>query len=94
MTRTRTCALGLGALLGHVPLQAADDPGIALPPVPRELLLAANVRPASIRHVSAESTDKDTPGVGESPAATLALGPKTIRVSRGPPPSSRSPSIT
>jgi conjugal transfer pilus assembly protein TraB len=54
MTRTLICALRLGALLGSVPLQAAEDPGIALPPVPRELLLAANDPPATIRHVSAD----------------------------------------
>ena len=40
MTRTLICALGLGALVGSVPLQAAEDPGIALPAVPRALLLA------------------------------------------------------
>ena len=31
MTRTLICALGLGALVGSAPLQAAEDPGIALP---------------------------------------------------------------
>jgi len=83
MTRTLICALGLGALLGSVPLQAAEDPGIALPPVPRAVLLAANDPPASIRHVSAEVSVEDTAEVGEAPAATLSLGPKTIRVSPG-----------
>jgi conjugal transfer pilus assembly protein TraK len=47
MTRTLICALGLCALLGSAPLQAAEDPGIALPPVPRALLLAANDAPAT-----------------------------------------------
>jgi len=83
MTRTLICALGLGALLASVPLQAAEDPGIALPPVPRTVLLAANDPPATIRHVSAEVSVDDAPEVGEAPAATLALGPKTIRVSPG-----------
>jgi len=83
MTRTLICALGLGALVGTVPVHAAEDPGIALPPVPRALLLAANDAPARIRHVSAESTDKAPLNVGAGPAATLSLGPKTIRVSPG-----------
>jgi hypothetical protein len=83
MNRTLICALGLGALASTVPLQAAEDPGIVLPSVPRELLLAANDRPATIRHVSAEVSVDDAPEVGEAPAATLALGPKTIRVSPG-----------
>jgi len=83
MTRTLICALGLGALVGSVPLQAAEDPGIALPAVPRAVLLAANDPPATIRHVSAEVSVEDTPEVGKAPAAALALGPKTIRVSPG-----------
>jgi conjugal transfer pilus assembly protein TraK len=83
MTRTLICALGLGALAGSVPLQAAEDPGIALPPVPRELVLAANDAPGTIRHVSAEVSVDDAPDLEEAPAATLALGPKTIRVSPG-----------
>jgi conjugal transfer pilus assembly protein TraK len=83
MTRTLICALGLGAMVGSVPLQAAEDPGITLPPVPRELLLAANDAPATIRHVSAEVSVDDVPDTGERPMATLALGPKTIRVSPG-----------
>jgi conjugal transfer pilus assembly protein TraK len=83
MTRTLTCALGLGALFGSVPLQAAEDPGIALPPVPHELLLAANDAPGTIRHVSAEVSVEDAPDAGKAPAAALALGPKTIRVSPG-----------
>ena len=83
MTRTLICALGLGALVGTVPVHAAEDPGIALPPVPRALLLAANDAPARIRHVSAESTDKVPSVVGVAPAATLSLGPKTIRVAPG-----------
>ena len=83
MTRTLICALGLGALTASVPLQAAEDPGIALPPVPRALLLAASQEPATIRHVSAEASDKATSDKGDAPAATLALGPKTITVSPG-----------
>jgi conjugal transfer pilus assembly protein TraK len=83
MTRTLICALGFGALVGSIPLQAAEDPGIELPSVPRELLLAANDPPATIRHVSAEAAVENAPEVGEAPAATLALGPKTIQVSPG-----------
>jgi conjugal transfer pilus assembly protein TraK len=83
MTRTLICILGLCALGGSIPLQAAEDPGIALPPVPRAVLLAANDAPATIRHVSAEVPVEDAPEVGEAPAATLSLGPKTIRVSSG-----------
>jgi len=64
MTRTLICALGFGALFGSVPLQAAEDPGIALPPVPRELLLAANDAPATIRHVAAGVSVEDAPDVG------------------------------
>ena len=75
MTRNLICALGLGALLGSAPLPAAEDPGIYLPPVPREVLLAADEMPATIRHVSAASSDKDTPEKGGTPAATLSLGP-------------------
>jgi hypothetical protein len=94
MTRTLICALGLGTLVGSVPLQATEDPGIALPPVPRAVLLAANDQPATIRHVSAEAPLADTPDVGKAPAATLSLGPRPSRFPPGPPPSSRSPSIT
>jgi conjugal transfer pilus assembly protein TraK len=83
MTRTLICALGLGALVGSVPLQAAEDPGIALPSVPRAVLLAANDQPTTIRHVSAEASVEDAQDAEESPVATLALGPKTIRVSPG-----------
>ena len=83
MTRTLICALGLGALVGTVPLQAAEDPGIALPSVPRTLLLAANETPATIRHVSAASSENDRSEKGAAPAATLSLGPKTIRVAPG-----------
>jgi hypothetical protein len=75
--------LGLGALVGSIPLQAAEDPGIELPPVPRAVLLAANDPPATIRHVSAEAPVEDAPEVGEAPAATLALGSKTVLVSPG-----------
>jgi conjugal transfer pilus assembly protein TraK len=83
MTRTLICALGLGALVGAAPLQAAEDPGIALPSVPRAVLLAANDAPGTIRHVSAEVSENDASDIGETPVATLALGPKTIRVSPG-----------
>jgi conjugal transfer pilus assembly protein TraK len=84
MTRTLICALGVGALVVSVPLQAAEDPGIALPSVPRAVLLAANDAPGRIRHVSADMSVEDAaPDVGEAPAATLALGPRTIRVSPG-----------
>jgi conjugal transfer pilus assembly protein TraK len=83
MTRTLICALGFGTLLGSVRLQAAEDPCIALPPVPRAVLLAASDPPAAIRHVSTEVSVEDAPDVGEAPAATLSLGPKTVRVSPG-----------
>jgi conjugal transfer pilus assembly protein TraK len=83
MTRTLLCALGLGALMASVPLHAADDPGIELPPVPRALLLAANDAPATIRHVSAESSQEESSDAADAPGATLSLGPKTIRVAPG-----------
>ena len=83
MTRILICALGLGALVGSGPLPAAEDPGIALPSVPRALLLAANETPATIRHVSAASSENDRSEKGAAPAATLSLGPKTIRVAPG-----------
>ena len=83
MTRTLICALGLSALVGGVPLQAAEDPGIALPAVPRSLLLAANETPAIIRQVSATSRDNHPSDKGGTPAVTLSLGPKTIRVAPG-----------
>ena len=83
MTRTLICALGLGALTTAVQLQAAEDPGIELPPVPRSLLLGAAEAPAMIRHVSADAADRAAPEKGDASAATLALGPKTITVSPG-----------
>jgi hypothetical protein len=83
MNRTLIYVLGFGTLVGSVSLKAAEDPGIALPPVPRELLLAANDAPGTIRHVSAGVSVEDAPEVREAPAATLALGPKTVRVSPG-----------
>jgi conjugal transfer pilus assembly protein TraK len=83
MTRILTCALGLGALFVSVPLQATEDPGIALPLVPRAVLLAANDEPGRIRHVSAEVPAEHAPDTGTAPAATLALGPKTVRVAPG-----------
>jgi hypothetical protein len=58
MTRTLIYSLGLGALVASVPLQATEDPGIGLPPVPRAVLLAANDQPATIRHVSADARNK------------------------------------
>jgi conjugal transfer pilus assembly protein TraK len=69
--------------MGTAPLPAAEDPGIALPSVPRTLLLAANETPATIRHVSATSSENDRSDKGATPAATLSLGPKTIRVAPG-----------
>ncbi len=83
MTRILICVLGLGALMATVPLHAADDPGIALPPVPRDVVLAANDEPATIRHVSADSSNDEALAGDDSPGATLSLGPKTIRVSPG-----------
>ena len=67
MTRTLIRALGLGALMASAPLHAADDLGIELPPVPRAVLLAANDVPATIRHVSAESSDDDPTDGGDAP---------------------------
>jgi hypothetical protein len=69
--------------MGTAPLLAAEDLGIALPPVPRALLLAANDAPGRIRHVSAASSDNDRSDTGGAPATSLQLGPKTIRVSPG-----------
>ena len=83
MTRTLIRTLAIGALLGSGPLPAAEDPGIYLPPVPREVLLAANEAPARIRHVSANVMDAAGSESEEVPAATLSLGPKTIRVAPG-----------
>jgi conjugal transfer pilus assembly protein TraK len=83
MTRTLIRVLGLSVLAASVPLQADEDPGIALPPVPRALLLGAADARATIRHVSAEAPDKATADKGDTPAATLALGPKTVTVSPG-----------
>jgi conjugal transfer pilus assembly protein TraK len=83
MTRTLVFVLGLGALTATAPSQAADDPGIALPPVPRAVLLAANDVPATIRHVSAESTDDGSSERDDAPGAALSLGPMTIRVAPG-----------
>jgi len=83
MTRPPIYALALGALLGSGPLPAAEDAGIALPAVPRAVLLAANETPAMIRHVTADVNDAASPEAQEAPAASLSLGPKTIRVAPG-----------
>jgi conjugal transfer pilus assembly protein TraK len=83
MTRPLIYALGLGAFVSSAPLLAAEDPGIALPAVPRSVLLAANDAPATIRHVSASSSDPDTGYAPEPSAAALALGPKTLQVAPG-----------
>jgi conjugal transfer pilus assembly protein TraK len=64
-------------------LPATEDPGIYLPAVPREVLLAVNETPARIRHVSAKVIDAAGSESEEVPAATLSLGPKTIRVAPG-----------
>jgi conjugal transfer pilus assembly protein TraK len=76
-------ALGIGALLVQGPVPAAEDPGIALPAVPRAVLLAANAEPARIRHVAAGGRDQDAEEAGQPPAATLTFGPKTVQVAPG-----------
>ena len=83
MTKPLICVLGLSILAAAVPLQVAEHPGIALPPVPRALLQEVNDAPATIRHVSAVSSDRTASDTAGPPAATLALGPKTITVSPG-----------
>jgi conjugal transfer pilus assembly protein TraK len=83
MSRILTYVLGIAAVMAAGAVQAAEDPGIALPPVPRALLLAAKDQPARIRHVSAESSGEDLSDGADPPAATLSLGPKTVRVSPG-----------
>lgn len=80
MTRPLICALGFGALVSSLSLQAAEDPGIALPSVPRAVLLAANDAPAVIRDVSASSGDLIAETAREPSATALALGPKTTQV--------------
>jgi conjugal transfer pilus assembly protein TraK len=71
--------LGIAALVTVLPLRAADDPGIALPPVPRSLLAAAGsgegfgvFRPVAAK---AAKAGKRT--------ATLELGPRIVHVSPG-----------
>jgi len=83
MTRTLMYALGFGALASSMSLHAAEDPGIALPSVPRAVLLAANDAPATIRHVSASSSDLSTADAQRPSATALALGPKTLQVYPG-----------
>jgi conjugal transfer pilus assembly protein TraK len=75
--------LALGVLTATLPLHAAEDPGIALPPVPRELVLAASDTAMPIRHVSAQVSDGAAPDDGDVSTAALSLGPRTIRVSPG-----------
>jgi conjugal transfer pilus assembly protein TraK len=68
------------SLSGLAPLQAAQDPGIELPPVSRAVLVAARsgeVSAAALRRVSATGPE----GKGDSSA--LELGPKTIAVAPG-----------
>ncbi len=78
VTRTRTLTGMLLALIGTAPLQAADDPGIELPPVPRAVLAAARIGAASggFRHVSVSTGE----GTG---TAALELGPRTLVVTPG-----------
>ncbi|MBK1700204.1 TraK domain-containing protein [Thiococcus pfennigii] len=83
MTRRLCGALGIGALLIQVTVLAAEDPGLALPAVPRAVLLAANAEPAKIRHVSASDSDQEAEEAGQPPAATLTFGPKTVQVAPG-----------
>jgi conjugal transfer pilus assembly protein TraK len=83
MSRTLTRVLAFGMLTAIMPLHAAEDPGIALPPVPRDLVLAANDTAVPIRHVSAQVSDGAAADDGDAPATALSLGPKTIRVSPG-----------
>jgi hypothetical protein len=68
------------SLSGLAPLQAAQDPGIGLPPVSRAVLVAAKsgeVSAAALCRVSATVPE----GKGDSSA--LELGPKTIAVAPG-----------
>ena len=83
MSRPLTRVLVLGMLTATLPLHAAEDPGIALPPVPRELLLGANDTTMPIRHVSAQVSDGAAPDDEDASATALSLGPRTIRVSPG-----------
>ena len=83
MNRPLTRVLALGVLTATLPLHAAEDPGIALPPVPREVLLAANDTTMPIRHVSAQVSDGAAPDDEDASASALSLGPRTIRVSPG-----------
>jgi conjugal transfer pilus assembly protein TraK len=68
------------SLCGLAPLQAAQDPGIELPPVSRAVLVAAKsgeVSTAALRRVSATVPE------GKSDSSALELGPKTIAVAPG-----------
>ena len=83
MSRPLIRVLAFGTLTATTPLHAAEDPGIALPPVPRALLLAASDQPARIRHVSAESSGEDrSDGVdppGCHPVSRTQDGPRLPR---------------
>jgi conjugal transfer pilus assembly protein TraK len=92
MSRCRARCLALTALTLSTAfpagLLAADDPGIALPPVPRAVLLAAAEGAGPIRKVSAVAQDGETPRPegaekGTRSEATFAVGPKTLTVSPG-----------
>ena len=83
MNRPLTRVLAVGVLTAILPLHAAEDPGIALPPVPRELLLGANETATPIRHVSAQVSDGAAPHDEDASASALSLGPRTLRVSPG-----------
>ena len=83
MSRPLTRMLALGMLTATLPLHAAEDPGIALPPVPQDVVLAANDTAMPIRHVSAQVSDGAAVDDQDAPATALSLGPKIIRVSPG-----------
>jgi conjugal transfer pilus assembly protein TraK len=83
MSRPLIRALALGMLTAMTPLHAAEDPGIALPSVPRELVLAASDTAMPIRHVSAQVSDSAAPDDEDASATALSLGPRTLRVSPG-----------
>jgi len=83
MNRPLTRVLAFGLLTATLPLHAAEDPGIALPSVPRELVLAASDTAMPIRHVSAQVSDGVAPDDEDASATALSLGPRTIRVSPG-----------
>ena len=83
MSRPLTRVLALCMVTATLPLYAAEDPGIALPPVPQDVVLAASDPAMPIRHVSAQVSDSAATDDGDGSASALSLGPRTLRVSPG-----------